>query len=138
MNSATPQPPLHDSPQGCPSASAVSHRPRSPPRILVLFCRDFLFDFSVWWWRGEVGVLLEGETGGIQIRTRFCQTIFWGKDLAKPRLIFLGEIRIVFPPAERGLGNECGRASGILAGRFRLILNKSSFGINETIFERQN
>ena len=34
-----------------------------------------------------------------------------GKDLAKPRLMFLkfGEIRI--PPAERGLGNECGRNS---------------------------
>ena len=84
--------------KGCPSASAVSLRPRSPPRILILFCHDFLFDFSVWWWRGEVGFLLEGETGGIQIRTRFCQTIFWGKGF--------GKTSAEFPARRRGLGRN--------------------------------
>jgi len=52
--------------------------------------------------------------GGASIRTRFCENYFLGKGFAKPRLIFLGEIRIVFLPAERGLGNECGLAFVIL------------------------
>jgi len=40
------------------------------------------------------------------------------KDSAKLRLIFLARIRVWIPPAEKGLGNECGRNSFfILAGR---------------------
>ncbi|MBU0670918.1 hypothetical protein KKF29_02045, partial [Patescibacteria group bacterium] len=36
---------------------------------------------------------------------------FLGKGFAKPRLIFSAGIRFGFRPAERGLGNECGRNS---------------------------
>ena len=59
------------------------------------------------------------------MRTRFCQNYFSGDlDLAKPRLNF--------PPAERGLGNECGRVSdwGFLEIR-RLIILQSSVLVAE-------
>jgi hypothetical protein len=48
--------------------------------------------------------------------TRFCETIFWGKDFAKPRLIFSAGI-LDFARAEEGSGEECaGAPFGFLAG----------------------
>ncbi len=46
------------------------------------------------------------------MRTRFCETIFWGKDFAKSRLI-LFEIRRGFVlgfRAQEGSGEECARS----------------------------
>ena len=51
--------------KGCPSASAVSHRPRLHPAHAFLFSRDSDFLFSVWAWCGEGRVSPKGETGGI-------------------------------------------------------------------------
>jgi len=48
-----------------------------------LIWRDSSFLFSVWWWRERGRVSPKGETGGIQIRTRFCETIFWGFGFGK-------------------------------------------------------
>ena len=59
----------------------------------VFFFRGSALDYSGSW-RGEM-------------RTRFCQTIFWGKDLAKPRLTFV----FAFVRAEEGSGEESARAS---------------------------
>ena len=64
-------------------------------------------------WRGT-GFSFQGETGGIhsgvisffvvlKMDSVLPKLFSGGKDLAKPRLHF--------PPAERGLGNECGRDS---------------------------
>ena len=48
--------------------------------------------------------------GWASMRTRFCENYFLGILIfAKPRLIFLARIQNWIPPAERGLGNECGR-----------------------------
>src|SRR3990167_9069017 len=98
------------------SASAVPLRPRLATTHSVLIWRGFsLFDF-VWWWRARSGFSLRGETDGILSANSVDSVLpklFSGDfDLAKPRLIFLkfGEIRVWIPPAERGLGNECGRA----------------------------
>ena len=63
------------------------------------------------------GFLLEGETGGIhsvvisffvvlRMDSVFAKTIFWGKDFAKPRLIFF----LHFVRAEEGSGEESARA----------------------------
>ena len=95
------------------SVPAPSLRPRLATTHSVLIWRDFLFLFSVWWWRARAG-FSKGEPDGILVPirwTRFCQNYFSGDlDLAKPRLHF--------PPAERGLGNECGRGFGIRFRRF--------------------
>jgi len=56
---------------------------------------------------GVLPVKIFRQCGGASIRTRFCENYFLGIWIfAKPRLIFGGS----FPPAERVLGNECGRA----------------------------
>ena len=62
---------------------------------------------------GEGEFLLREKLTEFKCGLGFAKTIFWGKDLAKPRLILFefGEILVWIPPAERGLGNECGRNS---------------------------
>lgn len=78
MNSVTAHRPLRDTAEQCLSATAVPFRPRLATTHSVFVLRDFLFYFSVWWWRERGRVSPKGETDGIQMRTRFCQTIFWG------------------------------------------------------------
>src|SRR3989344_1038565 len=89
MNSATTQHPLHDTPQGV-SLRFCCVAPPSPRHHAFCFVwRDFLFVFSVWWWRERGRVSPKGETGGIQIADSVLPKLFsGGKDLAKPRLIF--------------------------------------------------
>src|SRR3990167_10761359 len=88
MNSATTQHPLHDTPQGV-SLRFCCVAPPSPRHHAFCFVwRDFLFVFSVWWWRERGRVSPKGETGGIQIADSVLPKLFsGGKDLAKPRLI---------------------------------------------------
>ena len=52
------------------------------------------------------------------MRTRFCETIFWGYGFRKTETTFSKkDFWIWFPPRRRGLGNECGRKLfGFLAG----------------------
>jgi len=78
----------------------------SPPRIL--FCvPPIQFSFFRYGGGGRGRVSPKEKLTEFLVpilRTRFCQNYFSGDlDLAKPRLHF--------PPAERGLGNECGRVS---------------------------
>ncbi|OGI66121.1 hypothetical protein A3A95_00170 [Candidatus Nomurabacteria bacterium RIFCSPLOWO2_01_FULL_39_18] len=49
--------------------------------------RDFLFYFSVWWWRERGRVSPKGETDGIQNGLGFAKLFSGEKDLAKPRRI---------------------------------------------------
>jgi len=68
MNSATTQPLLHDSPEGCHGAEAGSHRPRptTDPFFFVWRDSDFFFRYG----GGEArSGFSKGETGGIQMRT---------------------------------------------------------------------
>src|SRR3989344_2831727 len=72
----------------------------SPPRILFCLARfPFLFFGMVV--AGEVGFLLREKLTEFKCGLGFAKLFSGDLDLAKPRLNF--------PPAERGLGNECGR-----------------------------
>jgi len=105
-------PTLHESPA---TASLRSATPKKKCSLLFRFVRDQFFlkkERTFFLWCSALQVF--GQVAGLQFGLGFAKTIFWGKDFAKPRLIFLGEIRIVFLPAERGLGNECGLAFVIL------------------------
>src|SRR3989338_8745718 len=64
MNPATPQHPLHDTPQGV-SLRFCCVAPPSPRHHAFCFVwRDFLFFFSVWWWRERGRVSPLGGGGG--------------------------------------------------------------------------
>src|SRR3989344_683754 len=107
-NSVTEQHPLQNTLGACSSASAVPLRPRLATTHSVLIFHNFRFLFSVWWWRARSG-FSKGETDGILVPirwTRFCRTIFWGFGFGKTETDF---VFVFCPPAERGLGNECGR-----------------------------
>jgi len=52
-----------------------------------------------------------GSVAGLQFGLGFAKTIFWGKDFAKPRLIYFGVISD-FVRAEEGFGEESARALG--------------------------
>ncbi len=125
MNSATVQPPLRDTAEQCLSASAVLHRPRLATTHSILFWRDFLFVFSVWWWRERGRVSPKGETGGIQMRTRFCQTIFWG--------FGFGKTETESSRAEEGSGEESARGSGIRFWRGGLWINTGGTWYNDFV-----
>src|SRR3989344_1156635 len=80
--------------------------PPSPRHHAFCFCfARFPFSFFGMVVASEVGFLLREKLTEflVPIRwTRFCQTIFLG--------IWIWQNRdCIFPPAERGLGNECGR-----------------------------
>jgi len=106
MNSVTAQPPLHQTVgyDSLPPLLLSCSDLASPPSIL--FCVapiQFLFFGMVV--AGEVGFLLREKLTEflVPIRwTRFCQNYFLGEGF--------GKTETDFPPAERGLGNECGRA----------------------------
>ena len=55
------------------------------------------------------------QCGGASIRTRFCQKYFLGKRIWQ-------NLDWIFPPAERGLGNECGRVCISFLAGWRKIL----------------
>ena len=78
MISVTAHRPLGDTAGQCLSATDVPLRPRLATAHSVFVWRDFLFLFSVWWWRERGRVSPKGETNGIQMRTRFCQNYFLG------------------------------------------------------------
>jgi hypothetical protein len=83
MKPATPQPPLHDSPEGCPSASAVSSRPRPTTDPFFFVWRDFLFDFRYGGGVARDGFLLERRNWRASMWTKFWQNYFLGKGFAK-------------------------------------------------------
>jgi len=80
--------------------------PPSPRHHAFFFdlAGGFLFLDSVWWWRARSG-FSKGEIDGIlsanSVDEVLAKLFFGDIDLAK--------LRLHFPPAERGLGNECGR-----------------------------
>ncbi|OHA99702.1 MAG: hypothetical protein A3E32_02065 [Candidatus Zambryskibacteria bacterium RIFCSPHIGHO2_12_FULL_38_37] len=85
--------------------------PPSPRHHAFFFLFGAISFFSVWWWRERGRVSPKGETDGILVLirwTRFCEHYFLGKGFRKTETNFFGGIRIWIPPAERGLGNECG------------------------------
>jgi len=55
---------------------------------------------------GVLPVKIFGQCGGAKCGLGFAKTIFWGKDLAKPRLILF----LHFVRAEEGSGEESARA----------------------------
>src|SRR3989344_9264555 len=101
MNSVTAHRPLRD------TAGAVSLRyrcsaPPSPRHHAFCFClARFPFYFFGMVVAGEVGFLLREKLTEFKCGLGFAKLFSGDMDLAKPRLNF--------PPAERGLGNECGR-----------------------------
>src|SRR3989338_4735196 len=101
MNPPPPQHPLHDTPQGV-SLRFCCVAPPSPRHHAFCFVwRDFLFVFSVWWWRERGRVSPKGETGGIQIADSVLPKLFsGGKGFGKT----LG----FFPAGRRGWGEGGG------------------------------
>ena len=88
MNSVTAHRPLRD------TAEAVSLRyrcsaPPSPRHHAFCFDLAGFFSFFILYGGGGRGrVSPKGETDGIQMRTRFCQTIFWGFGFGKTETEF--------------------------------------------------
>jgi len=68
---------------------------------------SFLF-FRYGGGEGEVGFLLREKLAEFKCGLGFAKLFSGDLDLAKPRRIF--------PPAERGLGNECGRVAEFVFG----------------------
>jgi len=86
----------------------VSLRPRLATTHSVLFgAISFLF-FRYGGGESEVGFLLREKLAEFKCGLGFAKTIFWGKGF--------GKTSVDFPPAERGLGNECGRVSEFVFG----------------------
>ena len=126
MNSATTQPPLHDSPQGL-SLRFCCVVPPSPAPCPCFFCFRAILIFFFRYGRVQArnGFLLEGETGGIHSVVILIFVVL-KMDSVLRNYIFLGILifakpRLNFPPAERGLGNECGRVLRSDFWRMQLI-----------------
>src|SRR3989344_9102739 len=88
MNSATTQHPLHDTPEGL-SFRFCCVAPPSPRHHAFYFdLARFPFLFFRYGGGGRGRISPKGETDGIQMRTRFCQTIFWGYGFGKTETEF--------------------------------------------------
>ena len=83
------------------SVPAPSLRPRLATTHSILFGAIPFFFFFGMVVAGEVGVLPREKMTEFKCGLGFAKLFSGDLDLAKPRRIF--------PPAERGLGNECGR-----------------------------
>ena len=90
LHSATPQHPLHNTPEGVLFRfRCVAPSSPAPLPMLLLFCRDFDFLFSVWACAGEgrVSPLME-KLAEFKCGLGFAKLFSGDFDLAKPRLNF--------------------------------------------------
>ena len=96
---------LDESPRHC-LASLGNPERKNTPCIYDLAGVNFLLKKErVFFFRGSA-LQVFGQCGEAKCGLGFAKTIFWGKDLAKPRLIFV----FAFARAEEGSGEESARA----------------------------
>ena len=82
-------------------------RKKNTPYFLDLAGVKFLLKKErVFFFRGSA-LQVFGQCGGAKCGLGFAKTIFWGKGFGKTSADF---VFVFCPPAERGLGNECGWA----------------------------
>ena len=84
MNSATPQPPLHDSPQGL-SLRFCCVAPPSPAPCPCIFCFRTILVFFFRYGRVQArdGFLLREKLAEFKYGLGFAKTIFWGFGFGK-------------------------------------------------------
>ena len=95
------------------SVPAPSLRPRLATTHSVLICHDFLFLFSVWWWRARSG-FSKGETDGILSANSVDSVLpnyFLGIWIWQNRDQFFRGNSDLVSRAEEGSGEESARAS---------------------------
>ena len=93
------------------TASLRSATPKEKCSLLFGFARGWIFSkMERTFFFGVLPSKYSGSVAGLQCGLGFAKLFFWG--------FGFGKTSADFPPAERGLGNECGRdfVSGFFCG----------------------